>query len=799
MNTSTYPWVALLAAASLAACGGGGSSEDLAGSDSSPDHPIAAYYEAGDVPAEASEPTGEMSEETARAMTVSSTTSSFTSDFEAPFAERAPGWQVNAWGSPWPYYKTARETSPTNVHSGVASQRFTVISRPSNGDAHLIRPFGFINGKTYRAKLYLKASATTAVTVQMRRDAYPWETFASKTVTVGTSWQKVEIQGTYKWTNGGSLRLAVKELGVNLYVDDVTVEDVSTSTSSPTGGITLPASGGSATQVIQVASSGLEGTYSGTAPGWRVNYWGSVPARWSAARETRPEYVRSGSSSQMFYFVDPGTGGAHLTYPYAFARGKTYRATVYLRSDKTTPVQVFMRRDAHPWDPFASKTVTVTTSWQKVEITGTAVSDIGGTLRIAPQEPGTRVWVDDMTLAEVESNPLAPFSTTATVPAHMFGMHVNKFGLHQRWPGLANGIFRLWNTGTYWRDLEPSNDAWNFTSGAGKRLDMLVDYVKRNDPSVEILMTLGQTPQWASKTPGVEGLYGMGASGAPANMEYWRDYVRTLARRYAGRIRYWELWNEPDFQQTYSGSIADMVEMARIAREELKAVDPNNKLVSPGLTAGQGMPWLNNFLAAGGGRYVDIIGFHWYFNTSPERLALAVSNVRQMMANYGQEAKELWNTEGAPGCDSLVFNCSTYVPTAEEIRSTTARAMMIMWIKGVSNFNYYFWERTEPLAKLVESDYTTPTQAGLAYKEVASWMKGARVVDSYRVNDTIYVVRMNRGTENFVVLWSSTGKTTVNLASTWVVSKIRTLLGSESMIPSSRQITIGLEPVLLKP
>ncbi|MCY3304094.1 hypothetical protein ECD84_05505, partial [Acinetobacter pittii] len=151
-----------------------------------------------------------------------------------------------------------------------------------------------------------------------------------------------------------------------------------------------------------------------------------------------------------------------------------------------------------------------------------------------------------MTLAEVESNPLAPFSTTATVPAHMFGMHVNKFGTHQRWPGLGNGIFRLWNTGTNWRDLEPSNDAWNFTSGAGKRLDMLVDYVKRNDPSVEILMTLGQTPQWASKTPGVEGLYGMGASGAPANMEYWRDYVRTLARRYAGRIRYWELWNEPD-------------------------------------------------------------------------------------------------------------------------------------------------------------------------------------------------------------------------------------------------------------
>ncbi|HWP18624.1 MAG TPA: carbohydrate binding domain-containing protein [Burkholderiaceae bacterium] len=750
------------------------------------------------MPAERSEPLDDENAQTARAMSVSSASSSVTSDFEAPFSERAPGWLVNAWGSPWPYYQTARETSPTNVHSGVAAQRFTVINRPSNGDAHLIRPFGFVNGKTYRATLYLKASASTAVTVQMRRDAHPWETFATKTFNVGTSWQKVEIQGTYKWSNGGSLRLAVKELGVHLYVDDVTIEDVSASASAPvSGGVTLPAAGGSATQVIPVASSGLEGTYTGTAPGWKVNYWGTVPGRWDAKRETRAEYVRSGTSSQMFHFVDPGTGGAHFTYPYAFARGKTYRATVYLRSDHSTPVQVFMRRDAHPWDPFASKTVTVTTSWQKVEITGTSVSDVGGTLRIAPQEPGTKVWIDDMSMAEVETNDMAPFST-ATIPAHMFGMHVNKFGTHQRWPGLNNGIFRLWNTGTYWRDLEPTNNAWNFTSGAGRRLDMLVDYVKKNDPSVEILMTLGQTPQWASKPTSVQGLVAPGANSAPANMEDWRDYVRTLARRYAGRIRYWELWNEPDFPQLYNGSIADMVTMARIAREELKAADPANKLVSPGLTTGQGMPWLNNFLAAGGGQYVDVIGFHWYFSTSPEKLALSISNVRQMMANYGLEAKELWNTEGAPGCDALVYRCDSYTPTAEQIRSTTARAMMIMWAKGVSNFNYYFWERTEPLAKLVESDFVTATQAGFAYKEMVSWMKGARLVDSYRVNDSVYVFRMNRGTDNYVILWSTSGNTVVNLPSTWAVSKVRTLLGSESMIPSSRQITIGLEPVMLK-
>lgn len=528
-------------------------------------------------------------------------------------------------------------------------------------------------------------------------------------------------------------------------------------------------------------------------PPARVNAWGRPPARY----EIQQEHAGERGGPVRFRLVDEGgRGGAHLIFPARFQRGEPYRATLKIRAREPILVDVMLRRDAHPYDPFAIKTVSVGRDWQQVNVEG-RVLDPATSLRIAPARPGVDVWVDEVRIAPGDAGDLAP-RNSGPIPRTFFGMHLIRLGSHTQWPSFSPGILRLSDTGTTWKDLQPS-PGWDFSSDGFRRLDLYLDFVRKHSRDTELLYVLGQTPAWASSDPSAKSAYGLGHNAPPRDLDLWRDYVRTLARRYAGRIRYWELWNEPDFQQSYSGSIADMVEMARIAREELKAVDPNNKLVSPGLTASQGMPWLNNFLAAGGGRYVDIIGFHWYFNTSPERLALAVSNVRQMMANYGQEAKELWNTEGAPGCDSLVFNCSTYVPTAEEIRSTTARAMMIMWIKGVSNFNYYFWERTEPLAKLVESDYTTPTQAGLAYKEVASWMKGARVVDSYRVNDTIYVVRMNRGTENFVVLWSSTGKTTVNLASTWVVSKIRTLLGSESMIPSSRQITIGLEPVLLKP
>ncbi|HWP17909.1 MAG TPA: glycosyl hydrolase [Burkholderiaceae bacterium] len=562
--------------------------------------------------------------------------------------------------------------------------------------------------------------------------------------------------------------------------------------------IDLPASGGQARQEVLLATSGAEGSYTGTAPGWRVNYWGSPSPQWTAQKEVRPGYVHSGAASQLFRVAHHGGGGAHLTYPYAFAKGKTYRVVLYLRSDVPATVIAKLRRDEPPWEPFATKTVQLGPEWQRIELTGTYTGAVPGTVRIEPVTLGATVWADDLSISEVLHNRMAPYSTQP-VPSRLFGLHLIQLGSHSTWPGLGQGMVRLWNTGTTWRDLEPTNDAWDFTRGAGKRLDMYVDHVRRNDPAASILYTLGQTPQWASRTPDVQGLYGPGSSGMPASLEDWRDYVRTLARRYAGRIRYWELWNEPDYQPLFNGTPRDMVEMARVAREELLAADPQNKLVSPGLTAGQGVPWLNDFLAAGGGAYVDIIGFHWYFNTAPESLSAKIDNVRTLMAQYGVGDKELWNTEGGAGCDALIYECSSFVPTAAQHRSVTPRALMIMWARGVSNHNYYFWERQEGVGRLVESDLRTPTEAARAYGEFAGWLKAARLVDGYELDGKVYVFRLDKDGVSHVVLWSATGTIAVNLPQQWAVSRVRTLRGTEAAIPGDRQLSIGIEPVLLKP
>ncbi|AKJ31991.1 hypothetical protein AAW51_5300 [Caldimonas brevitalea] len=560
--------------------------------------------------------------------------------------------------------------------------------------------------------------------------------------------------------------------------------------------VALPESGGRAVKTTVLASSSMETTFAATAPGWKINYWGVGAPSWKLQRETRSQYVFRGGASQLFV-VGHDTAKTHLTYPYAFGKGKTYRSTLYVRSHQPAQVTVQMRREAPPWDAFGTKTIQVNSTWQKVEITGTYPADVAGTLRVSTTTPDALLWIDEVKIEQLEHNELAPFST-APIPDTLFGMHINKLGRHQNYPQLGHHVVRLWNTGTTWRDLEPSRGVWTWTAGhGGKRLDMYVDYVKRNDPKASILYTLGQTPTWASRTPGEKGLYGYGASGVPTNFDDWRNYVRTLARRYAGKIQYWELWNEPDFQPHFNGSIQDMVKLARIAHEELKAADPANKLVSPGVTSGQGMNFLNNFLAAGGGQHVDVIGYHWYFNASPEGLVPLISNVRHLMKAYGVDNKPLWNTEGAPGCDALTTTCSSFVPSQKQIRSTTARALMMMWAKGVSNFNYHIWESSEPLAKLVESDFKTQTEAGNAYAAMVRWMRGARMTDAYVMNKQIYVFKLTRGTDSRYVLWSTVEGQRVQLPG-WKVTRAETLQGKVSILPNPRQITLGLEPVMLR-
>ena len=55
----------------------------------------------------------------------------------------------------------------------------------------------------------------------------------------------------------------------------------------------------------------------------------------------------------------------------------------------------------------------------------------------------------------------------------------------------------------------------------------------------------------------------------PSSMSYWDNYVTAIATHAAGRIKYWELWNEPN-EATYCGDMPTIITMAQHAYQIIK-------------------------------------------------------------------------------------------------------------------------------------------------------------------------------------------------------------------------------------
>ena len=113
----------------------------------------------------------------------------------------------------------------------------------------------------------------------------------------------------------------------------------------------------------------------------------------------------------------------------------------------------------------------------------------------------------------------------------------------------------------------------------------------KHSHGTEIIYTFGKTPRWASTAPDAAGVYGPGEC-APPSISAWDQYVTAIVTNAAGRIKYWELWNEPDQANSYCGDLATMVTMAQHAYRIIKSIDPSAMVLSPSATGRTGATWL---------------------------------------------------------------------------------------------------------------------------------------------------------------------------------------------------------------
>ncbi len=406
---------------------------------------------------------------------------------------------------------------------------------------------------------------------------------------------------------------------------------------------------------------------------------------------------------------------------------------------------------------------------------------------------GAAALVATAVLAACGGTPTTITVPSATIPPSLFGMHIHRAASTTPWPAVPFAAWRLWDASVTWADLEPQRGEWHWEA-----LDRSIALAEEH--GIEPLLPLGVTPTWASARPTESSVYQTpGGAAEPRDLNDWRTYVRMVAARYRSRIRHYEIWNEPNSNGAYSGTVEGMVALAREASTILKGVDSAITVVSPSATGGQtGPAWLAQYLKSGGGVYADIIGYHFYVSPQPpEAVVPLIAKVREIASQHSNGQKPVWDTEiGWSSSGSLRKIFSSDVEAAAYV----ARTYLLHWANGVARCYWYAWDnRGWSSLYMVQPDSRTPTPAANAYGQVQQWLVGAQIAMCGADRNKNWVCQLTRDADQHArILWNPDKTTTYALPVDWQVARQRDLDGTMRDLAGVKTVTIGPSPILLE-
>jgi hypothetical protein len=221
-----------------------------------------------------------------------------------------------------------------------------------------------------------------------------------------------------------------------------------------------------------------------------------------------------------------------------------------------------------------------------------------------------------------------------------------------------------------WQDIEihgkgdfedrrnpPYRSAWD-------KYDQIVDLADKY--GMELIVRISTPPAW-SRQAGES----MGTFAPPDNYQDFGDFVQALVSRYRGRIRYYQIWNEPNIYPewgSYSISPEKYTELLKIAATRAREADPDVVIISGALAstialqpdaappnnALNDLLFLQRMYDAGAAPYFDVMAMQAYglwSGPTDRRMHPRVMNfgrpqfVRDLMVANGDTKKPIWISE----------------------------------------------------------------------------------------------------------------------------------------------------------
>lgn len=378
----------------------------------------------------------------------------------------------------------------------------------------------------------------------------------------------------------------------------------------------------------------------------------------------------------------------------------------------------------------------------------------------------------------------------------LFGLNIVNLNAGAKWPPFP---FHGWRTfDSIWERVEPRLGAWDF-----RYLDRTVASAEANN--VELLLNLMTTPTWASARPSERyrrhASAPDGSAAEPSQLAMWERYVETLARRYKGRVRHYELWNEANVGNYYSGSVETLVTLCDAAYRILKRVDPDIVVVSPAFHPNpDGVGYLDRFLAAGGGRAADVIGFHFYvgLRDMPETMQGSIVKVKQVLKKHRIHDKPLWNTEtGWYIANPDKAPRASFSLSEDEASNYLIRTYLLTWASGIERLYWYAWGHGE--MGLNASDLRSPKQPALAFREAQSWLVGKTLAGCDHDGSFTWTceLREKDGQREWII-WNPFSEIDHLIPDGRQIRLARPFLGDAIAITDGHSIRVGPRPVLVK-
>ncbi|MFA4990111.1 MAG: beta-galactosidase [Candidatus Omnitrophota bacterium] len=218
-----------------------------------------------------------------------------------------------------------------------------------------------------------------------------------------------------------------------------------------------------------------------------------------------------------------------------------------------------------------------------------------------------------------------------------------------------------------WQDIEPRRGEFKF-----ERYDQIVDLLLKYN--LKALGILNYSVDWAVSAKAWNCL--------PKDRALFVKYALEVIARYKDKIKYWEVWNEPD-SAVYWPAQDGLKSYCALLKEvypAAKKTDPDCKILNGGLANGSGS--IKDLYNNGAKDYFDILNLHFFESPRHKggiKALLAYPKLaREIMVANGDEHKKIWITEtGCPGVKPGVRTDNWWIGDNPDEREQAA------WVKAI--------------------------------------------------------------------------------------------------------------------